>query len=143
MAADGFPFLSAVSAARAYRPASMLPPHPLPEVPQGIPPPPPLAAGCPRVLFCLVCAFCFCSCGLPLSSNVCVQPSVTGNREQKSARRKRFFFTGPPFLRVETNSWAPGSTTLLEQREQTHRSMRQQLCSHVESRCHFSVWGFL
>src|SRR5579871_2049213 len=81
----------------------MLPPHPLPVVPQGAPDEAPEAAaffpapGCPG---CFLALFCFCwgfwSCGLLLRSNVCAQPFVARNREQKSARHKKFFFTGPP-----------------------------------------------
>src|SRR5438445_9638788 len=79
----------------------MLPPHPEPDVPQGADPPPALPppdlpAVCRLVLFCLGWDFWFWSCGLLLSSNVCAQPRLTRKREQKSARRKKFFFTGPP-----------------------------------------------
>src|SRR4030088_1646800 len=79
----------------------MLPPQPLPVVPQGAPGPPEAAGRLPLcLLFCLGWDFwfwVFWSCGLPLRSNVsCAQPCVARNRGQKNARRKKFFFTGPP-----------------------------------------------
>src|SRR6476661_11015657 len=75
----------------------MLPPQPLPVVPQGAEPPPLLLPADWRLpLFCLGCDFWFWSCGLLFRSNVCAQPKLTRNREQESARRKKFFFTGPP-----------------------------------------------
>src|SRR6478672_11783633 len=75
----------------------MLPPQPLPVVPQGAEPPPLLLPADWRLpLFCLGCDFWFWSCGLLFRSNVCAQPKLTRNREQKSARRTKFFFTGPP-----------------------------------------------
>src|SRR5580698_5744630 len=83
----------------------MLPPHPLPDVPHGAPELPAAV----RLPVCLLALFClgwffwvFWSCGLPLRSNVsCAQPCVARNREQKNARRKRFFFTGPPLLELQ------------------------------------------
>src|ERR1051326_1408270 len=79
----------------------MLPPHPVPDVPQGaVPPPalppPDLPAVCLLALFCLGWDFWFWSCGLLLSSKLCGQPRFARKREQKSPRRKKFFFTGPP-----------------------------------------------
>src|SRR6185437_4396452 len=71
----------------------------LPVVPQAVEPPPPLLvrpADCRLALFCLVWDFWFWSCGLLFRSKVCAQPMLTRNREQESARRKKFFFTGPP-----------------------------------------------
>src|SRR6266404_1397908 len=79
----------------------MLPPHPVPDVPQGADPPPTLLppdlpADCRLALFCLGWDFWFWSCGVLFKGNVCAQPRLTRKREQKSARRKKFFFTGPP-----------------------------------------------
>src|SRR5712672_65796 len=81
----------------------MLPPQPLPVVPQGAEPPPPLPgrlAGCLWPLFGLGWDFWFWSCGLLFKSNVCAQPKLTRNREQRSARRTKFFFTGTTVVRV-------------------------------------------
>src|SRR6476469_3998699 len=82
----------------------MLPTHPLPVVPQAVEPPPPLLArpaGCRLPLFCLGWDFWFWSCILLFRANVCAQPKLTRNREQKSARRTKFFFTGPPLLKLQ------------------------------------------
>src|SRR5450432_443214 len=92
----------------------MLPPQPLPVFPQGADPPPlpppALLAGCLLPLFCLGWDFWFWSCGLLFSSSVCAQPRGTRNREQKSARHKKFFFTGPPSSESQKEHVATGST---------------------------------
>src|SRR6185503_8485464 len=126
----------------------MLPPHPLPVVPQAVEPPPPLPArraDCRWPLFCLGWDFWFWSCGLLFRSNVCAQPKLTRNREQESARRKKFFFTGPPFVRVaERTPWPPGSTHATKDLAKAAcPSLRQQLCSYLESRCDFRAEGLL
>lgn len=121
----------------------MLPPQPLPEVPQDPEPLPARLAGCFLALFCFGWDFWFWSCGLLLRSNVCVQPRVTGNSEQKSARRKRFFFTGPPLSESPEGTRGPGSTALLGFSESSMPDWRQQLCSHVVWRCDFPAKGFL
>src|SRR5689334_2224041 len=95
----------------------MLPPQPLPDMPQGAEPPPPLLAlfpDCFLALFFFGWDCCFWSCGLLLRSNVCVQPRVTRNREQKSARRKRFFFTGPPLSESQREHVGPGPRRYLD-----------------------------
>src|SRR6266404_924603 len=97
MAAAGLPFFKAVSAARAYRPASILPPHPLPEVPQAMDVPEDLPDGCfLPLLFCFCCGFFVWSDCWPFKSKVCPHPAKGSSREQKSIRQKRFFFTRPP-----------------------------------------------
>src|SRR5258708_8510510 len=91
----------------------MLPPQPLPVVPQGAEPPPPLPgrlAGCLWPLFGLGWDFWFWSCGLLFRSNVCAQPKLTRKREQESARRKKFFFTGPPLSEAQKEHVATRST---------------------------------
>ena len=126
----------------------MLPPQPLPLFPQGAdrPPLPPLALlpGCFLALFWLGWDFWFWSCGLPLRSNVsCVQPVVARDSEQKSARRKRFFFTGPPLSEFQKEHVATRFHVRYQDLAKAAPHTRQQLCSHVESRCHFRAKGLL
>src|ERR1700729_292036 len=119
----------------------MLPPQPLPDVPHGAPEPPE-AAG--RLPVCLLALFClgwffwdFWSCGLLFRSKVCAQPVAARDREQNSARRIRFFFTGPPLSFIAEGTRGPGFPRRYLDLAKAAPTTRQQLCSHVVSRCRF------
>src|ERR1043166_749066 len=129
----------------------MLPPQPEPDVPQGADPPRApalpaldLPAACLLALFCLGCDFWVWSCGLLLRSNVCAQPRLTRKREHKSARRKKFFFTGPPLSESQREHVATRfHGRYMDLAKAACLYPRQQLCSHSESRCHFCPEGLL
>jgi hypothetical protein len=128
----------------------MLPPQPLPEVPQGAPEPAPEpaedAAGrfpvCFLPLFCLGCCdFCW-SCGLLFRSNVCAQPVEARHSEQNSARHARFFFTGPPFLISAERTHGTRFSAALFGFSENCPQTGQQLCSHHVPDAIFGLRGF-
>src|SRR5438270_11650598 len=110
----------------------MPPPHPLPVDPQAAEPPPPLpapTADCRTHLLCLGWDFWFWSCSSRFRANVCGQPKLTRNREQKSARRKKFIFTGPPLSESQKEHVATRFHARYQEFSESHMPLWQQLCS--------------